>query len=548
MTDRNQSNRYEGGDLVVESLKNLGVGQIFSVSGGPINSIYRAAAAHGLPLVHTRHEAAAGFMAEAVLRQTGVPGVVAVTVGPGVTNTVTPAFVAGRAGTPLLILGGQVPTPMFDRGAILAGDSVAIMTPVTKWSARVLQTERIPEYIEAAWRHMWSGRPGPVFLEIPADVLSAQVARLPPARYQVPRPGLDPEAGAALAAALSRARRPLLVVGDDCHWAPPARLREVIETLGLPFVTARLARGVVDERHPLWAGVGYVPANETLGRALGEADLVMLLGHHFEADLGYGQAVREDAAVVQCVVDAGTLGRNRRATVGVVAAPAAVIDFMAGLAPGPVEEAWVEATTGAWNAEREAQAGGDPASPPVHPVAAVDAVVAALPENTVYVTSHGNVDFWADARIRVPGHRHYLRAGQAGALGTEIPYGIGAKFAEPDRPVVIFVGDGGVGYHALELDTAERHGRPVVVVVLDDQKWSAIALPQQRSYGEDYEMDLPARDWPGLARALGGFGATARTLEEIGQAVQDALASNQPAIVQVPVRAVLSPYMDYVSR
>ena len=548
MTDRNQSNRYEGGDLVVESLKNLGVGQIFSVSGGAINSIYRAAAAHDLPLVHTRHEAAAGFMAEAVSRQTGVPGVVAVTVGPGVTNTVTPAFVAGRAGAPLLILGGQVPTPMFDRGAILAGDSVAIMTPVTKWSARVLQTERIPEYIEAAWRHMWSGRPGPVFLEIPADVLSAQVARLPPAQYQVTRPGLDPAAGAALAEALSQARRPLLVVGDDCHWAPPARLREVIETLGLPFVTARLARGVVDERHPLWAGVGYVPANETLGRALGEADLVMLLGHHFEADLGFGQAVREDAAVVQCVVDAGTLGRNRRATVGVVAAPAAVVDFMAGLAPGPVDRAWVEATTGAWNAEREAQAGDDPASPPVHPVAAVDAVVAALPEDTVYVTSHGNIDFWADARIRVPGHRHYLRAGQAGALGPEIPYGIGAKFAEPDRPVVIFVGDGGVGYHALELDTAERHGRPVVVMVLDDQKWSAIALPQQRTYGAEYEMDLPGRDWPGLARALGGFGATARTLEEIGQAAKDALASNKPAIVQVPVRSVLSPYMDYVTR
>ncbi len=283
------SNRYEGGDLLVESLKNLGVKQIFSVSGGSINSIYRAAAAHDLALVHNRHEAAAAFMAEAVGRQTGVPGVVAVTLGPGVTNTVTPAFVAKRAGTPLLIVGGQAPTPAFDRGAILAADHVPIMAPVTKWSARVLKTERIPEYVETAWRHIWAGRPGPVFLEIPVDVLAAEAEPAPPAEYRVRRPGLDPVAEAALGEALSKARRPLLVVGDDCHWDPPPGLQEAIERLHLPFVTARLARGAVDERHALWAGVAYVPANVTLRRALGEADLVILLGHHFEADLDYGR-------------------------------------------------------------------------------------------------------------------------------------------------------------------------------------------------------------------------------------------------------------------
>ncbi len=181
-------------------------------------------------------------------------------------------------------------------------------------------------------------------------------------------------------------------------------------------------------------------------------------------------------------------------------------------------------------------------------MAAVDAVVEALPEDTLYVTSHGNVDFWADARIQVRGPRRYLRAGQAGALGAEIPYGIGAKFAEPGRPVVVFVGDGGVGYHVLELDTAARYGRPVVVVVLDDQKWAAIALPQQRAYGREYEMDLPARDWPGLAAALGGTGARAETPAEIGEAVRAAAAGDKPAIVQIPVRSVISPYMDYVTK
>ncbi len=542
------SNRYEGGDLLVESLKNLGVGQIFSVSGGVINSIYRAAAAHGLALVHNRHEAGAAFMAEATARQTGVPGVVAVTLGPGVTNTVTPAFVAKRAGTPLLIIAGQVPTPALDRGAILAADHLPIMAPVTKWSARVLETQRIPEYVEAAWRHIWAGRPGPVFLEIPADVLSAEAERAPPADYRHRRPGLDPEAGAALAAALAKARRPLLVIGDDTHWDPPAGLQDMIERLHLPFVTARLGRGAVDEHHRLWAGVGYVPANETLGKALGEADLVILLGHHFEADLGYGAGVAADAEIVQCTVDPASMGRNRRATVALLAAPSVAVEFMGGLAPGPVDRAWVGQVVGAWAEERAAQLGEDPTATPVHPVAAVDAVLAALPEDAIAVTSHGNVDFWADARIRVRGARHYLRAGQAGALGAEIPYAIGAKFAAPERPVVVFVGDGGVGYHVLELDTAARYGCPVVVVVLDDEKWAAIAFPQQRAYGTDYEMDLPARDWPALAAALGGWGARAETPSEIGAAVRAALASDKPAIVHIPVRSVISPYMDYVTR
>jgi acetolactate synthase-1/2/3 large subunit len=542
------TNRYEGGDLLVESLKHLGVGQIFSVSGGVLNSIYAAAAAHGVSLVHTRHEAAAAFMAEAVGRQTGVPGVAAVTVGAGVANTVTPAFVAKRAGTPLLIVGGQVPTRALDRGAVLAADHLPIMAPVTKWAARVHETARIPEYVEAAWRHIWAGRPGPVFLEIPVDVLAAEAERGPLAEHRDRRPGVDGTAAAALARVFAKAHRPLLIVGDDAHWDPPTGLQGLIQRLHLPFVTARLGRGAVDESHPLWAGAAYVPANATLRTALAEADLVILLGHHFEADLGYGEGVADDAEVVQCSVDPASIGRNRRATVNVVAAPSAAVAFMAGLAPGPVDRGWVEATVAAWRDEREAQAGDDPTSLPIHPVAAVDAVLAAMPEDGIVVTSHGNVDFWADARIRVRAPRRYLRAGQAGALGAEIPYAIGAKFAEPERAVVVFVGDGGVGYHAVELDTAARYGRPVVVVVLDDQKWTAVALPQREAYGAEYEMDLPARDWPALATALGGAGARAETVEEIGEAVRAALAGGKPAIVQVPVRSVLSPYMDYVTK
>jgi acetolactate synthase-1/2/3 large subunit len=141
----------------------------------------------------------------------------------------------------------------------------------------------------------------------------------------------------------------------------------------------------------------------------------------------------------------------------------------------------------------------------------------------------------------------YLRAGQSGALGAEIPYAVGARFAYPDRPAVVFVGDGGVGFHITELETAARYGRPIVVVVLDDQKWGAIALPQKAAYGGEFEMDLPARDWAKVAEGLGGFGVVARTPAEITKAMRAALAADKPAIVQIPVLSVLSPYMAHIS-
>jgi acetolactate synthase-1/2/3 large subunit len=148
--------------------------------------------------------------------------------------------------------------------------------------------------------------------------------------------------------------------------------------------------------------------------------------------------------------------------------------------------------------------------------------------------------------VKEPGR--YLRAGQSGALGAEVPYGLGASFADHDAPVVVFVGDGGVGYHVTELDTAERYGRAFVIVVLDDEQWGAIALPQIARYGESYEMALPRRDWTKVAQGLGCRGYLCQDREAIKAAVTDALASKKPALIQVPVRSVISPYMDYISR
>lgn len=543
-----QTNRFEGGDLVVKSLQAMGVRQIFSVSGGPLNSIYSACATHALPLHHTRHEAGACFMADAISRLTGVPGVAAVTLGPGVTNTVTPALVAKMAGTPLLILGAQANTASFERGAGMSADHIPIMEPVTKFAARVLQTERIPEYIDIAFRRMWAGTPGPVFLEIPVNVLAAPAADAPLPLFTRALPGLAAADRQALATAIVGARRPVLLLGDDVRWDLPPQLTQAVERLHLPFATLRLARGVIDETHPLCIGPGYIPCNKTLARALGEADLVILLGHHFEFDLEFGRPLGTETRVLQCVVDPERLGRNRKADLGAIASPSAFVDMLADIDGANIDRAWADGLAHAWRAERAAQLAPVTGDGPLHPVAAIDAAIAALPEDTTLVCSHGNVDFWVDARVQLKQPNHYLRAGQSGALGAEVPYAIGARFAHPERPAVVFVGDGGVGYHVTELETAARYGKPVIIVVLDDQKWGAIALPQKMAYGGEFEMDLPERDWAKVAEGLGGFGAYARTADEIGKAMRAALASGKPAIVQIPVRSIISPYMAHISQ
>lgn len=538
--------RFEGGNLVARALLDLGVKQIFSVSGGPLNSIYHGCASEGLPLHHTRHEAGACFMAEAVSRVSGVPGVAAVTLGPGVTNAVTPALVAKMASVPLLIIGAQANTETFERGAGMSTDHIPIMAPVTKWAARVLKTERIPEYIAIAWRRMWAGSPGPVFLEIPIDVLAAATTPQESITVRREKPGLALGDSSGLRRAIDTSRRPLVILGNDVRWHPSDRLRQLVEDRYLPFVTTRLARGAIDEHHPLWAGPGYSPCNPALRTALADADLILLLGHTFEFDLGYGRSISTAATVVQCVVDEEMLGRNRPSEFGYVCAPDLFVGILADMAFASVDRAWVDGVLQAWHEERHSQI--DEAShQPIHPVQAVDAVLDAMPENTIFTTSHGNVDFWADARIRVRRPDLYLRAGQAGALGAEIPYGVGAAFANPENPSVVFVGDGGVGYHITELETAVRYGRQVIVVVLDDEKWGAIALPQRNDYGNEFEMNLPRRDWAKVAEGLGAFGARVDTQEKIKSAIAKALSLGKPSLVQIAVRSILSPYMTYIS-
>lgn len=542
--------RLEGGGVVVAALEARGVGRIFSVSGGPINSIYHATSLSSIQLCHVRHEAAGAYMADAAYRATGQPGVMLATLGPGVTNTVTAVGTAQRAGVPMLVIGGQASTAQLGRGAGMELATVEVMRPVTKWAAGVMRTERIGEYMDEAWRRMLAPTPGPVYLEIPVDVLSA-ATNAPLAFAALPAPGLptaDPAAMQRAREVFLGAHRPLVLAGDDVfHTRSEAALRRLVDSRGFPFALLRLARGAVDETHEFCIGPGYVPANPVLRRALAETDAVLLMGHHWEFDLDFGAGVNPDAAVVQVQLDPGMIGRNGHTSLGIVAAVKTVADALSTPGPQECDLEWAKDLAAKWRAHRSGLASRARDSRGLHPVTVAEEIASALPPEGILVTSHGNVDFWADVQVQVRRPGCYLRAGQSGALGAEIPYGVAAKLAFPNRPVVVLVGDGGVGYHVMELETAARYGANVVVVVADDEKWGAIALPQKRAYGIEVEMGLPRRDWAAVVRALGGHGETVTNPAEVGPALKRALAAGRPSIVHAHVISEESPYMSYIS-
>lgn len=551
-------NAVTGGQVLVEALKRLGVEQLFSVSGGPINAVYDACADGSPALRHVRHEQAAGFMAEACYRATGRAGVAVVTLGPGVTNTVTPCVSASLAGVPMLVVGGQAGRQVIDKGAGMSTDTWSVMNTVTKWAARVMDADRIPEYVAEAWRRAHAPTPGPVYLEVATDVLDteldAETAQQLLDRWvrPAPRAAVRPDEQELDAArrVLASSARTLVLVGDDSfHTADRASVTEFVELTGAAFAPLRLARGLLSDTHPQSIGPGYIPCNKVLSRAVGEADTILLLGHHWEFDLEFGAGVGRSTTVVQVDPDAARLRRNGPVDVTV---NASVGGFLAALrphldgVPESVDSAWVKDLVASWQDHRASTSTDASAAPLLHPVTLVETVAEAAPEGTAFVTSHGNIDFWADEALTVDGPGSYLRSGQSGTLGAEIPYGVATALARR-CPTVVFVGDGGVGYALAELDTAARYGAQVLVVVADDEQWSAIALPQERQYGRTTELTLPGRDWVSVARGLGARAQKATTAAEVRAAVAELLDGEGPALLHAPIAAVESPYMTHIS-
>ncbi|MDO8617107.1 MAG: thiamine pyrophosphate-binding protein [Dehalococcoidia bacterium] len=534
--------KIDGGEMFARMLKREGVENIFGLHGGHIDPIFQACMDHQIRLVDTRHEQAAGHMADAWARTTGKPGVAVVTAGPGVTDIVTAVANAYMDCVPMIVAGGRHPLSEDEQMPLQELHGLPLMQSITKWSRLVRDTERIPEYVSMAFRQATTGRPGPVFLEIPADVLARRVdeeqVRYPATSSPEAPPAPQPEALSRALDMLAKAERPVILAGRGVWFAgAAAELREFAEATGIPVCANGMTRGAVPEDTPLGLG-GFMVAGRALAFA-GGPDVVLLLGARLGLFTGGRQSIIPPGAkVIQVDIEGTEIGRSRDIDLGIVADAREALRALIAAARGrsfPARDEWVGRI-------RQAQAGIgamyaaalDPARRPVHPFRLAKLVAEAMSDGVLAVDG-GETFVWAEMAIapRRPGR--YLGHGYLGCLGTGIPFGLAAKLAHPEERVLVLTGDGSVGLNFAEFDTAVRHNLPVVVVVNNDQAWGMCKHEQVVRLGEDRitgtELGLVRYD-----KAAAAFGVHAEFVEDgdgILPAIERAFASGRPACVNV---------------
>ncbi len=528
---------WRGGDLVVRALKEAGVNYIFGLSGGHINSIFDACIDFGIRIIDTRHEQAAVNMAEGWARFTGKPGVAVVTAGPGAVNAFPGVAVAMQSGSPVVIISGRSSIERRDIGAMQDMDQIEVMHPVTKWSRTVYQTSRICEYMTSAFRQAQSGRPGPVYLEIPIDVVDGQshieqVVWCTGYRTEHRAYG-DPVAIERAANLLSGAQRPVIIAGGGVWWSGAGEeLRAFVESTRIPFYSRNMARGIIPDDHPLSGGM--FPAGLT------RADVALILGTKLDWTIAYGRPpiFHPEVKVIQVDIEQEEIGKNRKVEVGIPADIRAVLAQLREALEGEYKapEGWV-ATVKAMMGGVRTQFAGDVRSTgsPVHPARLAQEVREFLPRDAALVVDGGDIAVFANVLLDAYSPGSLVWVGGFGHLGVGVPYANAAKLAHPERPVALLAGDGSFGLSIMELDTAVRHRIPIICVVANDGGWGQIRRGQIAQYGRDRVIgsQLGNRPYHKIVEAMGGFGELVERTEDIKGAMERAFKSGLPACINV---------------
>lgn len=541
----NTPHRNRGCDALIQSLKTAGVRRIFTLSGNHIMPIFDAALNSGIELIHTRHEASAVHMADAYARITGEVGIALVTGGPGHANAVSALYTAQMAESPVVLLSGHAPNSQLGLGAFQEMRQAEMAVPVTKAAWTCAGPDEVASDIATAIRIARSGRPGPVNLNLPTDALenAAGAPAMAADAFQSETVALASATASDLMQRLARAKRPMILAGPACMTRPGRALLAALEAAsGVPVIGMESPRGIAD------ASLG------AFAQMLAQADCVLLVGKRLDFTLKFGMApgFPAQATVHQVDSEPAEIERTRsalgdRLQVTALADAFAALSVLTQVASSAAPSAWLADVRGAiayrppeWDSARSEVPGK------LHPVQMLRPLQALLDSHpdAVLVCDGGEIGQWAMACLSAP---HRVNNGVAGSIGSGLPYALAARCAQPQAPVVAVMGDGTIGFHIAEFDTAMRYGLPFVSVIGNDARWNAEYQIQLRDYGADRLLGCELRPmrYDAVAQAFGGHGECVTEPQAMAAAAQRAQASGQAACLNVMIEGVPAPQIKY---
>ncbi|MGB3069878.1 MAG: thiamine pyrophosphate-binding protein [Ottowia sp.] len=535
------------------------VRHVYGIVGGKLGPLLQAISEQSqLRFIGTRHEGVAPMMAAAAFAGTGQLAVAIAEMGPGGLNLISGLGVAFNNNLPLLaITTNQHRAAAYPHsGMFMDLDSVAVSRPITKWNAVVHDARRMPELARRALREALSGRPGPVHLDVPQDVLG-QVCEfaddefdLVPAQYR-PIGRVRPDAQAVKQAVemLRAARRPLIVAGGGVVASEAARqVRALAESLNAPVIPTQMALGVVPTSSPHFIGHGGLIAGAPVKEAFEQADVILSVGCRWSSWMWdeMGPLARRGHRSIAINIDPSALGQPVIHQVAMQADAGAALDellvAMSGVREAGTEEGWLARLKGARERYEQAfAAGAAEAGPVIHPAALAREIAAALPADALAVYDGGHTTFWSNDLT--PAHEVRSRFHEPGMshLGFGLPYALALKAARPERPVVLITGDGSFGFTMNELDTARRYGLAVVTIIHNNESWGIIRSGQRNALDFELGTSLEGSDYAAIARGFGCHGERVDALEAVAPAVRRAFASGLPAVIDCRTRFVPHP-------
>ncbi len=528
-----------GARLLVDTLEANGVERVFLVPGESYLAVIDALSESPIVTVTARQESGAAFMAEATGKLTGRPGIAMVTRAPGATNAFAGLHVAEHDSTPMILFVGQIERSFRERGAFQEMDFRKVFGSVAKWVAEVDSPDRVVEMVNRAFAVATNGRPGPVVLVLPEDML----VETAPAPAEIrPAPIVETHPGAAqmwdLQKRLWAAKKPLAILGGS-RWSEKAvrQFARFAEKFDLPVACSFRRQMLFDHADPHYVGDIGFGINPALDARIREADLILMVGGRFQEVPSQSYALLDvpfpKQSLVHVHASAEELGRVYRPDLAIHASAAAFAAAAEGLEPPPAGVAWAD-WRAAGRADWETWTGTIAPNPGAVQLATVwEHMRAVLPDDAIFTNGAGNYAIWLHRfwRFRKFGTQ---AAPCSGSMGYGLPGGIGAKLVHPDRPVIVCAGDGDFQMTSQEFATACQFGVAVVVIVFDNGIWGTIRMHQEREFpARVHATKLVNPDFAAIAKAHGAYGATVTTSEGFGPAFDAALASGGPALIHV---------------